>query len=439
MTRLLLIANDVFGEHMAGPAIRYWEMARALRTRCEVILAIPPFVAEASHPPARPWIRRCTDEAQLRALVAWSEIIVTLGIVPRLYPFITRAGKPLVIDLYDPALLEELARHPQWATHRRVGSYARRLEAMWHSLRAGDFFLCAEERQRDYWLGMLSAAGRLNPYTYDDDPSFRRLIDLLPFGLPAEPPQHRHPVLKGHHPAIGAADKVILWGGGLWPWFDAPTLVRAMPHILKVRSDVRLLFLGVQRPGHRAPSPTVEAVIALSRQLGLEEHVVFGGWVPYAERENYLLEADVGVSLHLDNVETRFAFRTRLLDYLWAGLPIVATMGDPLGERLADADLAIPVAPGDARGVAQAIVQALGRPREAVRRKAEALAPRFYWDRVVQPLVDFCNAPHLAADKGKPPFILTRSSRRTLWEKVRFAYRTGGIEALIAELRNRRA
>ena len=267
---------------------------------------------------------------------------------------------------------------------------------------------------------MLSAAGRLNPYTYDDDPSFRRLIDLLPFGLPAEPPQHRHPVLKGHHPAIGAADKVILWGGGLWPWFDAPTLVRAMPHILKVRSDVRLLFLGVQRPGHRAPSPTVEAVIALSRQLGLEEHVVFGGWVPYAERENYLLEADVGVSLHLDNVETRFAFRTRLLDYLWAGLPIVATMGDPLGERLADADLAIPVAPGDARGVAQAIVQALGRPREAVRRKAEALAPRFYWDRVVQPLVDFCNAPHLAADKGKPPFILTRSSRRTLWEKVRY-------------------
>jgi hypothetical protein len=37
------------------------------------------------------------------------------------------------------------------------------------------------------------------------------------------------------------------------------------------------------------------------------------------------------VSTHYEHVETTFAFRTRILDYLWAGLPVVATGGDAFG------------------------------------------------------------------------------------------------------------
>ena len=43
-------------------------------------------------------------------------------------------------------------------------------------------------------------------------------------------------------------------------------------------------------------------------------------------------EADLGVSAHRDHLEARYAHRTRLLDYLWAGLPVVATRGDALAE-----------------------------------------------------------------------------------------------------------
>ena len=67
--------------------------------------------------------------------------------------------------------------------------------------------------------------------------------------------------------------------------------------------------------------------VALAEELGLRDRVVFFnfGWVPYAERGRYLLEADVAVSAHFDDIETRFAFRTRFLDCLWAGLPVVTT------------------------------------------------------------------------------------------------------------------
>ena len=43
---------------------------------------------------------------------------------------------------------------------------------------------------------------------------------------------------------------------------------------------------------------------------------------------NFLLEADIGVSTHVDHVETAFSFRTRILDYLWAVPPVVTTTGD---------------------------------------------------------------------------------------------------------------
>jgi hypothetical protein len=41
----------------------------------------------------------------------------------------------------------------------------------------------------------------------------------------------------------------------------------------------------------------------------------------------------IGVSAHPAHLETRFAFRTRMLDYLWAGLPIVSTEGEQTGSE----------------------------------------------------------------------------------------------------------
>ena len=60
--------------------------------------------------------------------------------------------------------------------------------------------------------------------------------------------------------------------------------------------------------------------------------MIFNDWVPYDERALYLMEADLGVSTHHAHLETRYAFRTRMLDYLWARLPIVCTEGDHFGD-----------------------------------------------------------------------------------------------------------
>jgi len=441
---IALITNDAIGEKMAGPGIRYWEFARVLSETFPVKLIVPPYVRMDAPPTARPGkaeVHICKDAAALAALVADCDVLVTLGIVLAFYPFLTRLKKMLVVDIYDPFLLAGLQREARADFPRQIDAYEKYREALDVQLRAGDFFLCASERQRDYWLGMLSAVGRINPYTYAQDPTFEKLITVVPFGLPQAQPQHLQPVLKGVHSAIAPTDKVLLWGGGVWDWLDAPALVRAMPLILAQRDDVKVFFMGTRRPNaSAAQTSAVDDLMALSRDLGLyERFVFFNDWVDYEARQNYLLEADLGISLHLNHAETRFAFRTRLLDYLWAGLPTVCTAGDVLGESLAAHGVAVLVAPGDVEGLAQTTLSLLAisdlRAQNQVR--FEALIERYRWDVVARPLVDFCAAPYFAADRvnGDPRWQAGARQAKPWWSKAQQAVKSGGLRELWRQVR----
>ena len=128
----------------------------------------------------------------------------------------------------------------------------------------------------------------------------------------------------------------------------------------------------------------------------LDRAVIFlDEWVPYAARGAYLAEADVGVSAHLPGLETHFALRTRLLDYLWARLPVICTAGDSLGERFAGGGMGGLVPPHDLDGWVAAIRRLHDDPalRAACRAAADSLAAEFTWDRVARPLAAFCARP----------------------------------------------
>ncbi len=442
--KVLLICNDVVGERMAGPGIRYWEFARVLSPSFAVTLAVPPFIKMSASPgepdfPAK--VVLCDKAASLRALAADADVIITLGAVLLAYPFLARTGKPLVLDLYDPVILEGLERHADQPMVERVSLHEGYRRAYARQIQAADFMICASERQRDYWLGMLSALGRANPYTHRDDETLYRLIDVVPFGLPSTPPLHTRPVLKGVHRKIAADDKVILWGGGLWHWLDAPSLVGAMALVTRDRPDAKLFFMGTERPNLTVyDKRAVEKTVELAKELDLYDRCIFfNDWVPYHDRQNYLLEADVGVSLHQSHIETRFAFRTRFLDYLWAGLPIVATEGDVMGDLVREWGLGRVVAPGNVEGVAQAVLDLLNTPelRDAYQPHFVGARARLQWEMVAGPLIEFCSNPRLAPDKAYIGEIPGIDARETRWwalpGKVRRVLAKQGISGLVKQ------
>ena len=108
---------------------------------------------------------------------------------------------------------------------------------------------------------------------------------------------------------------------------------------------------------------------ALADELGLTgTHVFFHEWIDYDARQNFLLESDIGVSTHFDHVETAFSFRTRVLDYLWAGLPTVVTEGDVLAELITEHDAGAAVPAEDVDALELALDDHARRSRSARRR-----------------------------------------------------------------------
>jgi len=439
---------------MAGPAIRAWELARVLARSFEVKLAVPGDPGLEAD--GFGWLTYGLGgagrwEAAEDAAQEWADVVIASGHLLQSLPFLRELRVPLVADVYIPGPLEALARQATAEPGLQMKAYERAWQVARLVARYADWLVCASERQRAFWLGVLAACGRLRPELYAADADLRNLVDTVPFGCPKEPPQPA-PVLRGAWPGIGREDQVLVWGGGVWNWFDPVTLLRAMPGVLARHPSARLVFLGSDHPHPErvAHMERAEEARALGRGLGLEGRSLFWlGWVPYAERGAYLLEADVGVSLHGSGAEPYFAFRTRLLDLVWAGLPAVVTRGDVLGEELEARGLALGVEPGDVEAVAAAINTLLDEPEARRSRQAgfDDLCKRYRWDRVCEPLQRFCAAPRLDASKQQAAAQSEggwSSERAALQEQINrlqsvvHGYESGRLMQLMAALRGRR-
>jgi glycosyltransferase involved in cell wall biosynthesis len=457
---VLIITHEPLRQNLSGPGIRALEMGRTLSERHAVTVATP-FPPEVSDD-------RCTfarysfDRPEsLSKLAEHASVLIVQGFTLARFPVLASLRIPIVVDLYCPFTLEHLemlASRPDvvdalWtgtdADDDRVTPDVRANEAdvagvlgvQNMQLSVGDFFICASERQRDFWIGALHTAGRINLRTYAADSTLRSLIDVVPFGLAERPPtesaadgrvgmNESQPgnVLKGVRPGFHADDHVLLWGGSILDWQDPQTLVRAVASIASRRKDIKLFFMGTRHPNPQVPPMrAVSESIALARDLNvLDTQVFFNDWVPYADRWRYLMEADLGCSTHRDHLETRLSFRTRMLDYLWAGVPIVCTEGDVFASLVADRGLGLVVAPGDVNALAFAIERLIDDQDERMRCRRRLLetAEEFRWHRVVRPLARFCATPRLAADRQaastavhpwtQPGYRMTNWVKRTI-------------------------
>ncbi|WP_341250365.1 glycosyltransferase [Euzebya pacifica] len=401
-THVLIITGDTLSERMAGPAIRCFEMATVLHDAgFEVTLASmsPPSVhSRGFH------VTWTGAPGGINALLDVADIVIFQGFVMHAIPEIERFDGPVVVDIYDPFHLEGMSHRKHELEWQRYATHNSDTDVLNKQLQRGDFFVCASEKQRDFWLGQMSALKRINPATFDEDESLRSLIDIAPFGLPAgQPIKTEERVLRGVVDGIEEDDFLLLWGGGIYNWFDPLTLIKAVGRVAEDHPDVKLWFMGSAHPNPDVPKMQMaSSSYNLAVELGLLGKNVFfnDGWIDYTQRQNYLLEADVGVSTHYEHLETRYSFRTRILDYIWCELPMVATEGDTLSLLAKERGLGITVPPEDVEACADAI-RRLRNDKELYQECVDNLAaikPEMTWERAVEPIVEFCRSPRRAAD-----------------------------------------
>ncbi|GAH22406.1 unnamed protein product, partial [marine sediment metagenome] len=287
---ILLLSNDIVAKKLAGPGIRCINFAQILSEYFNIIIAIP---NDPDFTPERYELVK-VNSGNIRELVDRADIIMTQGTQFIRYPSLKETDKPIIMDLYDPFNIATLVEYSHLSIREWEKVYKQVHNDLKEQLYYGDFFMCASERQRDYWLGLLTALYRVNPIVFKNDISLRRLIDVVPYGISSKKPFHSKNVLKGIIPNIKEEDKVIIWGGGIYNWYDPLTLVYAINKISKKRDDIKLFIMGVKHPNPDVKELSLlNETFRLSESLELKDKFIFfyTDWVEYEERQNYLLES----------------------------------------------------------------------------------------------------------------------------------------------------
>jgi len=426
--RVLFVCADPVGEEMAGLGIRCWELARALSGRASVTLA-----HGGSEEYEREGVRtvafRPHAPTALRPLIADADTVVAHPQWPLVDHWLRRSSARVVIDLYCPETLETLELLSGRGVLERRQRTATTVDRLHAALRTGHNFMCASETQRDLWLGAMLALRLIGPELYDRDPSLREVIDLVPFGVPDDAPQLSvHGGARQAIPALDPDGEIVLWNGGIWRWLDAQTAIRAVAKLAERRPSVSLVFMG-GAPEHPAAAASTAAARRLAGELGLLDTVVHfhDGWVPYGERGAWLTQAACALSAHAEHLETRFAYRTRLLDCLWAGLPVVCTSGDDLAERVEREQLGAVAPPGDVDALSAALGLVLERGRDAYAPALRAAVERQTWRHVAEPLARWISQPTPSARPADAPGAV----RPPLQQRLREAAYLAGGRALL--------
>lgn len=399
---VLVLAPDPLGPGENAASKRAARLATILGDDgCRVTLAAP----DPSTFPDGPYRTLGTGpvhDQRLRVAFAEHDVSVVQPLAPRILLAAVRHARHLVVDVHAPLAFEALLMPGQDPAQQRAMARWRTQQLGAH-LAAADLVLCTNDRQRDLLAGVATLAAEAVP-----DP---RRLAVVPHGIDDEPPPQSSRPLRSAG-LVDPDERLVVWGGGLWGWLDPLTAIRAFERLRARRADVKLLLVGTGKREHGTPADL--DALAYVRERGLEGGAILivEGWLDRPAYLDHVLEADVGVSAHGDTLEARYATRTRLLDYLWGGLRVVCTGGDPLGDFVAAEGLGTAVAPGDVDGFAAALEAELDAPRADSGRALEPLR----WRNAAQPLVDYCRDPDAlpprdrrrataAAVRGYPLFL----------------------------------
>jgi glycosyltransferase involved in cell wall biosynthesis len=386
VSRVLLVCPEPLGHgHPAGIGIRFLEIEKVLRGDGHAVTLLSAPIQPAD-------LVRNSGEA---------DVAVVQGHIANDF-FAHAKPIPTVVDLYDPFIIENLhyfeSRGAEVFTHDHA--------TMVSSLLRGDFFLCASEAQRLFWLGMLLTLGRLNPAEFESDPNLQSLIRIAPFGVP--PPRER-----------AAANEPRVLFGGIYDWYDPILAIDAIAIARQSLPQISLTFTKHPNPEMTPQSKLAEAT-QYTKRRGYD-FVKFEPWFEYDRRAEFFDRFALALLTFPHSLETDLSMRTRVYDYLWGGLPIISSPAPGTDDLLKRYRCGVIVDQPAPKAFAAAILQAFTKQNH-LRNGTRDFVRDHQWPEALQPLREFCRKPRIDAHKEsfavrmqvpEPPLsILERLKRR---------------------------
>ncbi len=174
----------------------------------------------------------------------------------------------------------------------------------------------------------------------------------------------------------GLPERYLLYLGGFDQRKNVPVLLRAFALLARRQSQARLVIAG-QLPTR--DSPLFPDPRRLTKELGLDDKVVFTNWVPEEDKPALLSGATAFVFPSLYE-----GFGLPAIEALACGTPVIASNRASLPEVVGDGGIL--VEPADVEALAEAMEMFLVDEalRNEWRQKALAQATKFSWEQTAQ-------------------------------------------------------
>ncbi len=391
MKKVLVVCHDTVGAKMAGPGIRYQFVAQQIKKVADVTLAVFSNGKETASKNGIAVVPTTNNGYQ--NIFDKHDVIFAQWLSGEMLDYAKAAGKIVIIDLYAPVPIEYLASlgfSSQSMTAQKDLEFSGILETYTKYLSMADYLVCSNERQRDFWIGYITSANILKPTNFSNDLKIDKLA-LCPMGISSIAPK-KSALLLRKRAGLDKDDFVMLWTGGIWDWFDAQLIIKAV-HKLN-NPKVKLVFMGTEHPNDRVVEMSEsKKARTLAKDLKLVDKSVFflDGWVDYDKRASYLMDADVAIYADKDSAEARFSHRTRVLDHIWASLPTICTRGDYMSEVLDKSGMGIIVNERTPESFAKVIDNALRNPSllNNIKANIDRERHKFTWDVLSKDLLKF--------------------------------------------------
>lgn len=331
-----------------------------------------------------------------------------------------RDDQQLILDGYVPIYIEMSARNSA-NLQREFDAFNFENKIWTRALKRGDILMCANENQLKFYRGVMASVGRVNPITYSDE----NLIQIVPYGIYRD-----RPIAKSSPVSAMLTNKKsfkLLWFGGIYPWFDLTDLLRAVK-LANQKAPIELIMVGIKNPFNQHPDFVAKynEVMKFITDEKLEKIVHIADWVPFDTRADWYLDSDAVILINKVGIENTLAWRTRLVDYIWADLPVLTNGGDPLSDML-ERENAVDILPGlEAEDLAKSLEKLVRDPRQlqTFTKNMCKVREKLYWDKATE------NLAKLVEEKYRPADLDARV------ESVRPVPEAGKIAQIQARIKN---
>ncbi len=335
------------------------------------------------------------------SLVLWiksilkSDIFIFYPAVPAIVPVILSfLRKNVIVDYYAPDFVEfyDKSIHDSKTVNKyRYACYRKKLFLL---INSGNVIITSSKESKLFLTGIAYEHGLVPQSLYQEDKNLDSIFPVIPYGISKTDikEDYSKKIVCDYFANLDFSKPVFVWGGGIWNWFDPFLLIKAVLELKKEGVEFKIIFPGFSK------KPKSFMKIDMSNEFydevkkqKLEDYIVFENkYLPYDECIALFSSCRAGFSIAIDSLENTLAYRTRILDYIASGLPVIATKGDVLADVIEKYKLGVVIEPGSVNQLAEAIKHISSNDDffNECKNNIMEIQELFLWSNLLKPLLN---------------------------------------------------